>query len=111
MDGDRENLIDVDDRPIYAAADDRLERSGFARMLARALVERPQATSFVVALYGGWGSGKTSTLNLAFEALNDFVSDREGPLLIRFNPWWYPNTGELLTQFFAQLGSEFEKDD
>jgi predicted KAP-like P-loop ATPase len=104
------NNVEVDDRPISVAAEDRLGRSGFARMLARALVERPQATSFVVALYGGWGSGKTSTLNLAFEALNEFVSGGQGPLLIRFNPWWYSSTGELLIQFFAQLGDEFEKD-
>ena len=107
----QEHHVEVDDRPIDVAAEDRLGRSGFAHMLARALVERPQATSVVVALYGGWGSGKTSTLNLAFEALNDYVSGEQGPLLVRFNPWWYSNTGDLLIQFFAQLGGEFEKDD
>lgn len=108
---DQGTHVEVDDRPISVATEDRLGRSAFARMLARALVEHPQASSFVVALYGGWGTGKTSTLNLAFEALNEFVSGGQGPLLVRFNPWWYSNTGELLMQFFAQLGSEFEKDD
>jgi predicted KAP-like P-loop ATPase len=111
MDMDQGTHVEVDDRPISVKAEDRLGRSDFARMLARALVERPQASSFVVALYGGWGTGKTSTLNLAFEALNEFVGGRQDLLLVRFNPWWYSNTGELLMQFFAQLGGEFEKDD
>jgi predicted KAP-like P-loop ATPase len=93
--------IDVDDRPIETASEDRLGRSGFARILARALVKRSESSSVVLALYGGWETGKTSTLNLAFEALDEMASDENGPLLIRFNPWWYSNTGDLILQFFA----------
>ena len=29
--------------------------------------------------------------------------------MVRFNPWWYSNTGELLAQFFEELGSVLEE--
>lgn len=61
----------------------------------------------IVALYGDWGSGKTSTLNLCFEALRE-QSHEDQPLVVRFNPWWFSNTGDLLIQFFARLGEDLE---
>lgn len=97
--------------PIERFEDDQLGRSGFACLLARALVEYPEASSLVVALYGDWGSGKTSTLNLCFIALEDLRAENERPLLVRFNPWWFSNTGELLSQFFAQLGNDLDQED
>lgn len=29
---------------------------------------------------------------------------------MHFNPWWYSNTGELLTQFFERLGTDLEQE-
>ncbi len=78
--------------------------------MARALVEYPEASSLVVALYGDWGSGKTSTLNLCFKALEDLRAEDKRPLLVRFNPWWFSNTGELLAQFFERLGNDLEQE-
>src|SRR5215208_2268005 len=96
--------------PIEHFEEDRLGWSDFARLLARALVEYPEASSLVVALYGDWGSGKTSTLNLCFRALEDLRAEDERPLLVRFNPWWFSNTGDLLTQFFERLGNDLEQE-
>jgi predicted KAP-like P-loop ATPase len=96
------------DAPIEHLADDRLGRGDFARLLGRALAESPERRSMVVALYGDWGSGKTSVLNLCFEALSALPPEQQ-PLVVRFNPWWYSNTGELLAQFFEQLGSALEE--
>ena len=62
----------------------------------------------VAALYGDWGSGKTSALNLCFEALENLQPEAR-PLVVRFNPWWYSNTGELLAQFFDELGGALEE--
>jgi predicted KAP-like P-loop ATPase len=94
--------------PIERSEDDRLERKDFADLLAKALAGSPERRSMVVALYGDWGSGKTSTLNLCFEALGKLPSD-EQPLVVRFNPWWYSNTGELLAQFFEEIGTSLEE--
>jgi hypothetical protein len=94
--------------PIEHLADDRLGRGDFAQLLARALAGNPERRSMVVALYGDWGSGKTSVLNLCFEALGK-LSQEQQPLVVRFNPWWYSNTGELLAQFFEELGTALEE--
>ena len=94
--------------PIEHLGEDRLGRSDFALLLARALSEYPEARSMVVALYGDVGSGKTSTLNLCFEALEN-LPPGERPLVVRFEPWWFSNTGDLLAQFFARLGDDLEK--
>jgi len=49
------------DEPINSREEDRLGRSTFAEVLARALIEYPEASSLVVALYGDWGSGGVTT--------------------------------------------------
>lgn len=94
--------------PIERSEDDRLGRKDFAGLLAGALAGSPGRRSVVVALYGDWGSGKTSTLNLCFAALEALLPE-ERPLVVRFNPWWYSNTGELLAQFFDELGGALEE--
>lgn len=101
--------VTVSDEPARSRGEDRLGRAQFATLLARALVDYPEAGSLVVALYGPWGSGKTSTLNFAFEALEEAQGDG-GPLVLHFDPWWYSDTGELLSQFFVQLGEKLGKD-
>jgi len=95
--------------PIKRFEEDQLGRSGFARLLARALVEYPEASSLVVALYGDWGSGKTSALKLCFKALEALRAEDVRPHLVRFDPWWFSNTGDLLSQFFEQLGNDLEQ--
>lgn len=95
--------------PISSSSEDRLGRAAFARVLGRALVEYPETGSLVVALYGDWGSGKTSTLNMAFETIEQ-AGYEPAPLVVRFNPWWYSNTGELLMRFFEQLGEEIGRE-
>jgi hypothetical protein len=97
------------DAPVRSREEDLLGRARFATILAQAFVAYPEADSLVVALYGPWGSGKTSTLNFALEALKE-VEGESVPLVVRFDPWWYSNTGELLTQFFVQIGNELETD-
>ena len=51
------------DRPLEDPSDDRLGYSGFARNLAEGLVGMAPRGRFVIALYGGWGTGKTTVLN------------------------------------------------
>ena len=103
-----ESSVIIGHDPIERLADARLGRGDFAQLLAGALAGSPERRSMVVALYGGWGSGKTSVLNLCFEALGELPEEQQ-PLVVRFNPWWYSNTGELLAQFFEELGSALEE--
>jgi hypothetical protein len=49
---------------------DLLVRARFATIVARVFVAYPEANN-LVALFGSWGSSKTSTLNFALEALGE----------------------------------------
>jgi predicted KAP-like P-loop ATPase len=48
------------DRSITSCSEDLLGRSGFAKSIAAAIKGWTGNDSLVIALYGSWGSGKTS---------------------------------------------------
>ena len=52
------------DLPINSPEEDLLSRSIFAATLATAIRNWKQKASIVIALYGRWGSGKSSLKNL-----------------------------------------------
>ena len=100
------------DKPIRKHEEDLLGRSDFAKQLADAITSLSNTDTFVVGLYGEWGSGKTSVLNMTEEILcteqaNDHVLKIK---ILRFNPWGYTDGGQLIGQFFSALASEFKYD-
>ena len=48
------------DRPIERLDEDRLQRGAFALSIAQAITTWHGDDSLVMALYGGWGDGKSS---------------------------------------------------
>ena len=93
--------------PIERSEEDTLNRSELARLLAEALVFTPESSSMVVALYGEYGTGKTSTINLCLEEL---AAKNQTPVVVRFEPWLYSTTGELYFRFFQHLGTTLESE-
>lgn len=96
------------DRPIQKSGQDKLNRSQFAKYLARCMLDRVNQDSFVIGLYGGWGVGKTSVINLALEELHFAASnmeDNEKPIILNFSPWSYSGQNELIYSFFRRLSS------
>lgn len=55
------------DLPIAKLEEDELNRGSFAESLAKTLVQYSFPSSLTIGLYGEWGSGKTSLLNMVFE--------------------------------------------
>lgn len=98
------------DNPIVTSSQDRLNRSLFAKYLARCILDHKDPESLVVGLYGGWGVGKTSIINLVKEEL-DFAStnivDAEKPIILNINPWSYSGQDQLIYSFFRRLSSIF----
>jgi len=90
------------DIPITTSSEDRLNRKLFAKSLANVLLQSSFPTSFTVGLYGSWGSGKTSLLNMVIEQVESQSSD---VIILRFNPWLCSDPKQLITQFFKQLAS------
>jgi len=94
------------DQPIKSHKEDKLGRFSFAQSLGNAILSYKEKDSIVIGLFGAWGSGKTSIINMALEHI-DLVSknktDDEKPIIVRFNPWNYSDQNQLVTQFFKQL--------
>lgn len=79
------------DNPIESHGDDVLERAGLAIAFARRVLEPDASRGATVGIFGPWGSGKTSFVNLArktFEQKDVPVPD--------FNPWLFSGAEQLL---------------
>lgn len=90
------------DVPIQTANDDVLERHSFAEQLAQAMIAYQSPEAFTIGLYGPWGSGKTSVINLLVEELHKQSDDC---IVVQFNPWLCSNPEQMISQFFEQLKS------
>lgn len=91
------------DRPITTRSQDRLNRSIFAKYLARCLIEHRDLDSTVIGLHGSHGCGKTSLINLIIEELNfaaTNIEDIEKPIILNFNAWSYSGQNRLIYNFF-----------
>ena len=90
------------DLPITKSSEDKLNREAFAKSLANVILQSNFPTSFTVGLYGAWGSGKTSLLNMVIEQVEHSSTD---VVILRFNPWLCSDPKQLITQYFKQLAS------
>lgn len=96
------------DKPISCKEEDLLGRSDFSESIAKVIVEQKDAESHVIGIYGQWGSGKTSTLNLIKEAVIILSKDNDAtaPVVISFSSWGSESVGQLLGMFCAALQEE-----
>lgn len=90
------------DLPITKSSEDKLNRGSFANSLANVLIEYSAPYSFSIGLYGEWGSGKTSLLNMVLETVEERDKD---VVVLRFNPWLCSDPNQLITQFFKQMAA------
>ena len=97
------------DRPIINSEEDKLNRSSFAKALAKSFAEFNTTDTFSIGLYGKWGSGKTSLINMLISELETQqmnIPEEKRIIIINFEPWNFSNTNQLLTQFFIRLSNE-----
>jgi len=90
------------DKPIENAADDVLGRAYFAKKLAHVLADTSTKDGLVIGVYGKWGSGKTSLVNMALEELDAVSED----VVVRFSPWNYSSADLLIPEFFGCIDAE-----
>ena len=90
------------DLPITKSTDDKLNRAVFAKNLAETVMHHSFPAAFTIGLYGEWGSGKTSLVNMLLETIENSENDA---VILRFNPWLCSDSKQLITQFFKQLAS------
>lgn len=66
-----------------------------------------------IGIYGKWGEGKTSFLNLLRDKIEHFDKGKNGKeyLTFDFNPWRYSNEDEMLFDFFDGIAKRFYIED
>lgn len=103
----------IPDTPIDSTTEDILGRRNFAEKLGETIRDWDRKESIVIALYGPWGSGKTSVLNMAISYIEDTTKElpkESKPIIIRFNPWNFSEQEQLLRAFFRELLAEIKKE-
>jgi hypothetical protein len=97
------------DKPINSSNEDLLGRSGFAKQLANSIDSFSESDNYTIGLYGKWGCGKTSIINMALSYIEEFNQEKtpqSGIIIIKFNPWSFTDCNQLLNQFFILLSSK-----
>lgn len=90
--------------PIKNKNEDELNRTIFAKHLAKSILQNKENECLTIGLIGKWGSGKSSIINIARDDLND-----EDLIILDFNPWYFSTQDNLYQQFFNMITSEIEK--
>ena len=91
------------DNPIETVHDDCLDREGSVQSFTQHVLNLDTSKGAVVGVFGPWGSGKTSFINLAKKKFKE----KEIPVL-DFNPWMFSGTEQLVGQFFDQLSNKLK---
>ena len=89
------------DNPIRTSHEDDLGWDIRAKRFANAIRQLDASEGLVVGVFGTWGSGKTSFINLVREHL---ASSGEYKI-IDFNPWMFSKAQDLVLAMCTQLSS------
>lgn len=95
------------DLPIKTKNEDLLNRASFSARLGDSLLEWNHENSLVIALYGSWGAGKSSIINLAIEYIEQKYKQskrNKQPIILTFNPWNFTEQNQLVSIFLRELG-------
>jgi hypothetical protein len=90
------------DEAISSASEDKLNRLNLKDKVISIISNVQQNESIRIGIYGQWGEGKTSLLNLIKEECIE-----EDYITVSLNPWLYKNIDELWTGFRIEFEKSF----
>ena len=90
------------DRPSTDPKEDLFGHAPFAKSLADSICRYPGSDGLVLALYGPWGSGKSTVLGYVNHYLEKQLEESR-PVVVAFNPWWFSGQENLARAFLGQL--------
>ena len=87
----------LEDTPIKKQEEDLLHRKNFAKRLGKSLIDTQTKEGYCIGLYGPWGSGKSSVVNMILEEINSITKkSNDKPIVMYFNPWNFSSSEQLL---------------
>lgn len=101
------------DAPLRDPKDDILDRKQFAESFAKSIIGLKAKQEFVYGLYGSWGSGKSTIINFIehfIDQHNKKSDEKTKVIILRFNPWMFSCTNDLITLFLNQLRARLGMD-
>ena len=93
-------------RAITKIEDDLLGRAEFSKSLSDAISHWKGQDSLVIALYGDWGTGKSSIKNMAMSYLK---KQNTPPTIIEFSPWEWSAQEKITHAFFDEISKSIGK--
>lgn len=95
----------MDDRPIDRLTEDLFGRKRLVENIVKSIVDKSKRDHpcYTIGIYGKWGTGKTSLLNMVREEID---SERGAIKVVTFNPWLFKDQESLLLDFFKVLEEE-----
>jgi hypothetical protein len=100
---DNSSLSGGHDAPIKSQNDDFLGAALTARAIHRTIRSAPISWSTRIGLYGAWGSGKTSILNLL-----ENLEKADNSIIVRFSAWSALGESGVLILFYEELVKQFQ---
>lgn len=90
-----------EDKAIQTKEEDLYGRNRLVENIAKVIEAKTkdEHSSFTIGVYGSWGEGKTSILNLLKEKFNGI----ENVYQCSFNPWMLSDQESILQEFFVVL--------
>jgi predicted KAP-like P-loop ATPase len=104
------------DDVIRDPKDDELDRSGFAKALAHAILTMDVDSPFVFSIEGEWGTGKSTVLEFIkyyFQhraEIGPKVPLERDPIIVELSPWWFSGSEDLLRQFIGEISLQLRSE-
>lgn len=99
----------LSEAPIELSKQDLLNYKHYAEKVRKVIQNNANYSNpLTIGIYGKWGEGKTSFLNLLNKQIDIFEKEKEGKGIMKFhfNPWRYGSEDEMLFAFFEGLGQK-----
>ena len=101
MPDDLPRLLSIlSDQPAY---DDRLNFAPYAKTLADILADPDTDTPLTIGVFGGWGQGKTSLMNMVQRRLEDTLQTKFPVRSVWFNAWLYSHQQSLWRALISRV--------
>ena len=101
----------LSDTPLEHPSRDLLGRSRFAEVIAQSIAGLAGTDSFVFAVCGPWGCGKSTLINFVLHHLSEKQKPGVPFLVVKFNPWWFSGSEQVLNAFLGQMSAALGRHD